>query len=95
MKSMGYGIPLGWHGPCMYPCVGMDPHTTGQTYMTIRELMERLSRYNPDTECVIMTSHDDGDDLRDRAIMDVHDEWFRKTPGDMVSIKCDITDESD
>jgi porphobilinogen deaminase len=60
--------------------------------MRVSELIKKLQQYAPDTEVVIMTSHDGGDDVQDHDITEVHDEWNRKVEHDLVSIECDITE---
>ena len=55
--------------------------------MTVKELMEKLACYSPDAEVVVMSSHDDGDDLMDCNIFNVNDSWTRKMDGDMISLE--------
>lgn len=58
--------------------------------MTVADLIQRLQAFNPAAKVVVMSSHDEGDDVTDWEIMDVHDEWTLVEDHDQVSLKIDF-----
>ena len=55
--------------------------------MLVKELIEKLQKYNPDAQVRIMSSQDSGDDVMDWEITAIHDEWTLEQEHDMVSIE--------
>ena len=58
--------------------------------LTAGELVSRLRKFNPLAKVVVMTTHDEGDDVTDWEIVDVHDHWTLKKEHDLVSIEIDL-----
>lgn len=59
--------------------------------MKVKDLIAKLTAMNhPEAEVVVMTMHQHGDDVTDWQVQEVHDGWWRKQAGDMVSLEVDL-----
>ena len=60
--------------------------------MTVQELIDHLSKFNPTTEVVVMT-HESSDNFTDYKNIEVHDGFNRGKTGDMVSVMIDLDED--
>lgn len=58
--------------------------------MTNTELIDKLSKYKPDTEVVVVSYVNEHDSYCEHIITAVHDAFNRDFPHDMISIECEM-----